>query len=268
MENQIIRQLKELREKTPLVHNITNFVVMNNTANALLAIGASPVMVHSVDEVQDVVALSNALVINIGTLDRKWAKAMTKAAKRANKLKLPWILDPVGAGISPLRNEILHELLLLKPTVVRGNASEIIALHNSNLSTNKGVDSTQSSNDALEAAKALNQQYGCVICVSGKIDYILSDTRIAEVHNGHPMMTKVTGLGCTSTALIGAFLGLNLNPFEEAVAGVAIMSLSGELAAQGANGPGSLQLALYDTLYQLSDEQISKHVKLKCYANT
>ena len=266
MENDIYTLLTQVRSTTPLVQNITNFVVMNNTANALLALGASPIMVHAEEEIEEVLTFCNSLVINIGTLSKPWAESMILAASFANKIGKPWILDPVGAGISSLRNETLKKLLTLKPTVIRGNASEIMALQNFG-STGKGVDSTEESSTALEAGKFLNKEYGSIICISGEIDYVISGDEVAEIANGSAMMTKVTGLGCTSTAIIAAFLGLGNNPFQEAIAGVAITSLAGELAASISKGPGSLQLNLYDTLYNLSKEQISENLKLKRNAN-
>lgn len=265
METQIIQQLKELRERSPLVHNITNMVVMNNTANALLALGASPVMAHAKQEVREVLDITGALVINIGTLSADTAESMLMAAAYANEIGCPWVLDPVGAGISKLRNEVLQKLMALNPTVIRGNASEIASLHNFADSSAKGVDSTASSGSALAAGKDLQKALSSIICISGEIDYIISAEEIVEVANGHSMMTKVTGLGCTSTALIGAFLGLRQEPFEAAIAGVSILSLAGELAYKQAKGPGSLQLHLYDTLYNLSETELRTHLKTKRY---
>lgn len=266
MEQNIIHHLQELRRVAPLVHNITNFVAMNSTANALLAIGASPVMVHSPAEVKEVVAISNALVINIGTLSEAWAEAMLLAAKEAKAIGCPWVLDPVGAGISSFRNELLKELLSLSPTAIRGNASEIMALDNFASSTSKGVDSTAVSSDAFTAGRNIQQKYGSQVCISGATDYIIGERSWVEVKNGSPLMTKVTALGCTASAIVGAFLGLRKNVFLEAIAGVSILSLAGELAARQSSGPGSLQLNLYDTLYNLSEEDLSIHLQVSEYA--
>ncbi|MGX1754258.1 hydroxyethylthiazole kinase [Sphingobacterium sp. NPDC055346] len=267
MENDIYHLLTQVREKSPLVQNITNFVVMNNTANALLALGASPIMVHAEEELEEVLSLCNALVINIGTLSKPWAENMILAAKLANKLAKPWVLDPVGAGISTLRNETLKSLLELKPTVIRGNASEIIALQNFNNKSAKGVDSTQSSSSALDAGKLLQEETGSIVCISGATDYVISKDEITEIKNGTSVMTKVTGMGCTASAITAAFIGLAKDPYQEAVAGIAITSLAGELAAKISKGPGSLQLNFYDILYNLAKEQILGNLKLKKYAN-
>lgn len=267
MENDIYHLLTQVRAKSPLVQNITNFVVMNNTANALLALGASPIMVHAEEELEEVLSFCNSLVINIGTISKPWANNMVEAAKLANKLGKPWVLDPVGAGISKLRNETLETLVQLKPTVIRGNASEIMALQNFNNTSSKGVDSTESSSTALQAGQILNRETGAIVCISGAIDYVISKEEITEVSNGSAMMTKVTGLGCTASAITATFIGLGNNPYEEAVAGITITSLAGELAAKISKGPGTLQLNLYDTLYNLAKEQILGNLKLKRYAN-
>lgn len=267
MENQIIQNLQTVREKNPLVHNITNFVVMNNTANTLLAIGASPVMIHAHKEIETIVDISNSLVINIGTADDYWAESMLSAAKKANQINKPWILDPVGAGISTFRNDLLKELLTYQPTVIRGNASEILALDLFNNIQGKGVDSSHQSNQALQAAQNLNQKFGSIVCISGASDFVVANHQIVEIKNGHEMMTKVIGLGCSATATIGAFIGLNENPFPETISGMSIFSLAGELAQQKSNGPGSLQMNLYDILYNLSEEEIRSHLRISVYDN-
>lgn len=261
MKQQIIRKLGDLRRKSPLVHNITNFVVMNNTANALLAIGASPMMIHGHKEVETAVEVAGSLVVNVGTLDDYWAESMVKAAEKARSIHKPWILDPVGAGLSAFRNEVLQELIALRPTVIRGNASEIMALNSFSVNLAKGVDSTNTSDQALEAAKELYRKTGSIVCVSGKVDYIVGE-KIIGVENGHELMTKVTGLGCSSTAVIGGFIGLNEDPFTEAVSGVALFSLAGELACEKSKGPGSLQVELYDALYSLDEATIEERIQV------
>lgn len=265
MSHSIIKQLEELKKLNPLVHNITNLVVMNNTANALLALGASPVMAHSPAEIKDILAISRSLVINIGTLSASWIESMYQAASYATSIGCPWVLDPVGAGISTLRNGALKHLLSLQPTVIRGNASEVLALADFSLATTKGVDSTAPSSSALQAALKLQDSYKSIICISGEIDYIVSSKEIIEIHNGHILMTKVTGLGCTSSALIGAFLGLRKDTLEETIAGVAVLSLAGELAAKTAKGPGSLQMHLLDVLYNLDTTTLQRELSIQRY---
>jgi hydroxyethylthiazole kinase len=262
MENNLWQHVFKVRTTSPLVHNITNFVVMNNTANALLAVGASPVMAHAHTEVEEMVQISNALVVNIGTLDEYWAQSYFLAARKANILEKPWVLDPVGSGATSYRDTVLSELLALKPSIIRGNASEIMALAKSHTTATKGVDSTAKSNDAVEAAKILANHYGSVVCISGETDIIINSTEKIFLKNGHPMMAKVTGLGCTASALIGAFIGVVDNKTEAVAAAMSLLGISGELAAAGSAGPGSLQLHIIDKLYNITEDEFLNHLKL------
>jgi hydroxyethylthiazole kinase len=251
-----------IRQRAPLVHNITNFVVMNTTANALLALGASPVMAHAAEEVEEMAGLAGALVINIGTLSAAWVDAMLLAGKQANRKGIPVVIDPVGAGATAFRNQTMQRLLAqVKPAVIRGNASEIRALEYAGQAT-KGVDSTHTSEQALDAAQALARAVGCVVCTSGAVDTIVSAEGVLRVANGHPMMTKVTGLGCTATALVGAFSAVNPSVREAAAYAMAVMGIAGEMAAAKSTGPGSLQLHFLDALYELSAADIESRLKL------
>lgn len=254
--------LEQIRLQAPLIQSITNFVVMNNTANALLALGASPAMVHAVDEVEAFVSIANALVINIGTLDQTFVAGMKLAMQKASQLSKPIVFDPVGVGATPYRNEVSRDLLAIaSPTIIRGNASEIMALSGLNAIT-KGVDSLYGSSAALESARQLSTATGSVVVISGADDYIVQDQRVAVVANGHPMMTKVTGMGCTATVLTAAFACVNTDPFMAAVHAMAVMGIAGEQAAQHAPGPGSLQLNFLDRLYQLTFQDIAATLKL------
>lgn len=248
--------LQELRARRPLVQNITNYVAMNNTANALLAIGASPAMVHASEEVEEFVSIAHALVINIGTLSPAWVTGMRLAAGQARALGKPWVLDPVGAGATPLRTATTLQLLGMKPTVVRGNASEILALVEANRAT-RGVDSTDSSSSALESGRKLARSFGTVVTISGAIDYVTDGERVLHVENGHEMMTRVTGMGCTATALIGAFLAIEPDPLLAAAQAMAVLGVAGEIAAARSAGPGSLQLHVLDALYTLDEQSLS-----------
>ncbi|WP_290708720.1 hydroxyethylthiazole kinase [Flavihumibacter sp. CACIAM 22H1] len=254
MEKMLWKHIETVRRQSPLVHNITNYVVMNSTANALLAAGASPIMSHAHAEVKQMVALSHALVINIGTLDEYWVDAMLLAAETAQQLGKPWVLDPVGAGATSYRDEVLQRLMAFKPTVIRGNASEIMALAKFNGAKTKGVDSTAASLDAVTAAISLLEQQGAVICISGATDIIVDQEFGIHIHNGHPLMTKVTGLGCTASALIGAFIGVVENKTEATSAAMSLLGIAGELAQKEADGPGSLQVKILDQLYNMQEE--------------
>lgn len=251
--------LQKVRNNAPLVHNITNFVVMNNTANALLAIGASPVMAHAIEEVAEMSMLSSALVINIGTLSQEWIAAMALAMTAAQNKGIPIIFDPVGAGATEFRTRTCLSLLdQTAPAVIRGNASEIMALAGDYVQT-KGVDSSVTTSDSENAALALAEKYACVVSVSGAVDLITDGNHIARVRNGHPLMPKVTGLGCTATALIGAFCAVNNDIFVATRHAMVTMGICGEIAATQAAGPGSLQVHLIDAFYNLNYEQIEAH---------
>ena len=253
----------KVRDKAPLVHNITNYVVMNLTANALLALGASPVMAHAEEEVADMVKIASALVINIGTLSPAWIRAMFIAMRQAKELNVPIVLDPVGAGATPYRTDTIHELITaVTPTIIRGNGSEINAIVMADART-RGVDSTMSSASAVEAARQLSQNYNCVVCVSGVTDYIVKGEQMVKVQNGHGLMARVTGLGCTATALCGAFAAVNGSPLAATSHAMAVMGIAGELAALHADGPGSLQMHFLDALYNLTEKNITDHARIE-----
>ena len=240
-----------VRTQSPLVHNITNYVVMNNSANALLAIGASPVMAHWVSEMEEMTAIAGALVLNIGTLDDKWIDAMVVAGMAALRRGTPIVLDPVGVGATSQRTEAAMKIIEhCRPTIIRGNASEIMALVDANVKS-KGVDSSASSDDALESAKRLAVDTGAVVVISGAIDYITNGVDVYTVEGGNPIMTSVTGMGCTSTAIVGAFAAVVEDPMVAATAAMAVMSLAGERAAEYSRGNGSMQVNFLDELYNL-----------------
>ncbi|MDL5512457.1 hydroxyethylthiazole kinase [Arenibacter sp. M-2] len=263
MERTLWKHIRSVKNQSPLIHNITNYVVMNNTANALLAVGASPVMAHAKAEIKDMIGIASAVVINIGTLDEYWSEAMLMAAETAHWLNKPWVLDPVGAGATPYRNEILKKLLQYRPTVIRGNASEILALSGSQSSTTKGVDSTDSSNDAIQAARELVEQYCSVVCVSGETDVILDNKkRTVSIKSGHPLMTKVTGLGCSASALIAAFVAIVEDKTEATTAAMALLGIAGELSERQSSGPGSLQMNILDKLYNIEETEFDEHLKV------
>lgn len=263
MNNQLKNDLQLVRAQSPLVHNITNYVVMNNTANALLAVGASPVMAHAAEEVEDMIQIASALVINMGTLSERWVEAMLLAGKAATAKGIPVVFDPVGVGATPYRNEVAAKIMTVcKPTIVRGNGSEIMALLNTNVKT-KGVDSTASSNAALDAAKTLANESGAVVVISGQDNYITDGNEVRIVHNGSTMMAKVTGMGCTATALTGAFAAVNPNALQAATSAMAVMGLAGETAAEKAEGPGTLQMHFLDCLYNLTPDVLAEKARVE-----
>jgi hydroxyethylthiazole kinase len=245
------------------VHNITNHVVMNFTANALLALGASPVMAHAAEEVEEMVGLAGALVLNIGTLSPAWVESMVLAGKAARRRGIPVVLDPVGCGATRFRTETALRLLReVGPTIVRGNASEIMALAGAGGAT-RGVDSTLAADAAVEGAAALAERWRCAVAVSGAVDVIVGDGATFRVHNGHPMMPRVTGLGCAASALTGAFAAVNRKPASAAANALVITGLAGEMAAAKAEGPGSLALHFLDALYRLTSAEVRDRGRLE-----
>lgn len=260
LKNQIKTSLETLREQNPLVLNITNLVVMNNTANALLAIGASPIMAHSRKELSEMVNLSQALVINMGTLDNTWLARMKYAIQEANIAKKPVILDPVGCGASTFRTQTARELFAMAEIlIVRGNSSEILALSGA-ASNTKGVDAQDPSEQALDAAKVLTENKACTVIISGETDYVLTDGASYALKNGDAMMPKVTGMGCTHTALVAAFAATG---DLSGLAATALMGVAGEMAAKESVGPGSLQVNILDTLYRITPEELSEKANLQ-----
>lgn len=255
----IVKALETLRQQKPLVVNMTNYVVMNNTANALLAIGASPIMAHSREEMADMMTFAGALVVNIGTLDKTWVERMAFAIKHANANKVPVVLDPVGCGATSFRTDTARQLAKLADRlIIRGNASEIIALAG-HISNSKGVDAQDSSQAALDAASALVQEYQANVVISGATDYSVTADGLFALDNGHVMMPLITGTGCSLSALTGAFAAIGETT---GLAATAIMGVAGEIAGEHVNGPGSLQTALLDTLYNLDANTILTRLKL------
>jgi hydroxyethylthiazole kinase len=260
-----------VRERAPLVHSITNLVVMNFNANVLLAVGASPVMAHAHEEVADMAGIAQSLVLNIGTLDPYWIESMRLALASAAARGIPVVLDPVGAGATAYRNASIERLLAqVMPTVVRGNGSEIMSVAGASVST-RGVDSSAAANDALGGAQALVLRTQGVVCVSGETDHVLdAGRRWARLRNGHVWMTKITGVGCSATALIGAFCAVQPDPWRATVSAMALMSVAGEIAAEQAlahqQGVGSMQVALLDALQLLDQRSLEQRLKLEVLA--
>ena len=254
--------IEKIRQNKPLIHNITNYVVMNYTANVLLAAGASPVMAHAENEVEEMVGFAGALVINIGTLSDSWISSMLTAGRKASELGTPIVLDPVGSGATRLRTETAQTIAAeTNVTIVRGNASEILSLQSDDAKS-KGVDSLHSVDEAEGSAMVLARELGATLAITGPVDFITDGSRILRVENGHPMMPLVTGTGCSATAIIGAFAAVDLDPVTAAATGLAFFGLAGEMAGRSAKGPGSFMTALLDALYQISPDDILAGCKI------
>ncbi len=261
--------LDRLRARCPLVHSITNLVVTNSTANALLAVGASPAMVESEEEAAPFARVADALVVNLGTMSAERARGMHAAASAARDAGTPWVLDPVAVGALEFRSTVAVELLAHRPQAIRGNASEILALDallaGGKAVAGRGVDAAHAAGSALDPARRLAQRSGAAVTVSGPVDLVTDGQRVAGIGNGHPLMTRVTGLGCTATALIGACLAVEPDPFLASAHGMTLIGLAGELAAERARGPGSLQVELLDALYRLDRSTILARARLELH---
>ena len=255
--------LAEIRERKPLVHQITNYVVMNETANATLALGALPVMAHAVEEVEEMASVAGALVLNIGTLSEHWIDAMLLAGKAANRAGAPVVLDPVGAGATRLRTDTARRILdEVDVAVVRGNQAEVATLAGREAEI-RGVESI-SAEPGAELAEAAATQLGCVVSVTGPVDHVSDGERTIATANGHELLGTVTGTGCMSSAVTGCFLAVARDrPLEAAAEALVAFGVAGEDAAVGAKGPGSFHVALYDGLYNLDPDTLDSRAKVE-----
>ena len=244
--------LRTLREHKPLVHQITNYVVMNETANATLALGALPVMAHAGEEVEEMVQLASALVLNIGTLSEHWVDSMLLAGVAANGRGIPVVLDPVGVGATEYRTATARRILdLVDVTVLRGNAGEIATLVGAQAEV-RGVESISTGLAPAQLAQEAARRLGVVASVTGPVDHVSDGERVLSVANGHELLAAVTGTGCMSSAITGCFLaGKPDEPLEAAAEALAAFGVAAEDAAAGAGGPGTFHARLYDALYAL-----------------
>lgn len=259
--------LDQMRAARPLVQNITNYVSMDIAANALLAVGASPAMVHAPEESPQFVALAGALVVNIGTLSADTAHAAQIATTAARQLGRPWLFDPVGVGATDYRNDVATELMENRPTILRGNASEVMAIARlAGLTTTsaapRGVDSANTTTEAEQLCVELAQRAGCVVVATGEIDIATDGKQIVRLANGSPLMTRVTALGCSLSSVMGAFMAI-APPLDAAVAALAVYGVAGDMAAEIAQRPGSFRVAFLDALDAITAADISARLQVK-----
>ncbi len=258
-----VEMLSRIRSHHPLIHHITNLVVMNDTANVTLHIGALPVMAHAKEEVAEMVGAAGALVLNPGTLTPALVEAMLVAGRRANDLGIPIVLDPVGAGATQLRTESANRLLdELEITILRGNLGEVSTLAGLGGQV-KGVESVAGGATPLQVANTLAERHDVTVAITGKRDVIVSGERALGVDNGHPWLTTITGSGCMATTMVAAFAAVESDPLLASTAGLACFGLAAELAAEQAQGPGSFKVALMDALYNLTPDQVRAGVKVR-----
>ncbi|WP_200916091.1 hydroxyethylthiazole kinase [Jeongeupia sp. HS-3] len=251
----VAAELARVRAAAPLTHCLTNEVVQGITANVLLALGTSPAMIVAEEEVTAFAGIAGAVLINVGTLYPERFAAMHRAAQAAQAAGTPWVLDPVAVGVLDYRTGAARELLALKPTAIRGNASEILALAGF-IGAGKGVDSTASAYAAVEAAEQLARDTGAIVAVTGETDYITDGEKTWAVPWGDPLMTRVVGTGCALSAVVAAFCAGADNKLDAVAAACAVMAICGECAMDVAHGPGSFTPAFLDALYLIQPEQL------------
>jgi hydroxyethylthiazole kinase len=257
----VIQTLAEVRSSTPLVQCLTNAVVTNVTANSLLALGATPAMTDIPGEAGLFARIASAMLVNLGTPHGDQRIAMLEAARAANEAGTPWVLDPVAIGVLPVRTALAFELLDLKPTAIRGNASEIIALAGHG-SGGRGVDSIDAPESALEAATHLARRYGSVVAISGATDIITDGARVLRVSNGHRYLTLMTGGGCALGAVTAAFLAPTRDVLSAVTSATAVYTIAAQMAAGRAEGPGSFAVAFLDALAAIGPADIRSHLAL------
>jgi hydroxyethylthiazole kinase len=253
-----------MREQKPLVHQITNYVVMNETANATLALGALPVMAHAGEEVEEMARIASSLVLNIGTLSEHWVEAMLLAGGTATARQIPVVLDPVGAGATEYRTATAHRILdIVDVTVLRGNAGEIATLVGAQAEV-RGVESIGAGMEPAELAHAAARSLGVIASVTGPVDHVSDGERVLAVSNGHALLATVTGTGCMSSAITGCFLAAKPGePLEAAAEALAAFGVAAEDAARGAEGPGTFHARLYDGLYALDPDTLDERVRIE-----
>ena len=262
MVSRLEKLFDTVRSKRTLIHHITNYVTVNDCANVVLAIGANPVMADDPQEVEDMVSICNALVINIGTLNERTVTSMLKAGKKANELGIPVVLDPVGVGATPFRFESAKKLLQeVRFSVIRGNMAEIKVIAGLE-AARAGVDSLEDEVDGAKIALSLAQKLQCVVAITGKLDVISDGMQCYEIANGDVALTRLTGTGCMSSSLIGSFIGASGDTFASAIAGIATMGIAGELAAQ-CKGLGSFKIALMDSISAMVGDDFSQKLKMR-----
>jgi hydroxyethylthiazole kinase len=255
------RSLQLIRERKPLIHQITNYVVMNETANATLALGALPVMAHAIEEVEEFAAVADAVVLNIGTLSTPWVDAMLLAGIVANQKGIPVVLDPVGAGATRFRTETSLRILdQVDVAVLCGNAAECASLVGIETKI-RGVESQGVEGNLDELARAAALKFDVIASMSGPTDHISDGAHSVSVSNGHPMLASITGTGCMSSAITACFLSVSNSSFEGALAARVAFGVAGEDAAAKANGPGSFHVLLYDAIAALDPHTLDARAK-------
>lgn len=249
-----------VRQAAPLIHNITNLVVQNDAADAIAAVGGVQMTLHAPEEACEVASIADALTVNVGTPDTDWIQAADIAVRTIRERGRPWLLDPVAVGLSGYRTDVIERLLAQRPTVIKANASEALALARTG-AAGRAADSRHTVGEAVDAAKRLAREYDCVVVVTGACDLITDGVMAVRLSNGDPMMGRMIGSGCMLSSVLGCFLAVADAPFDAALAGLAHFSIAGEVAAANAGGPGTLKPLLIDVLYNLDAATVAARLK-------
>ncbi len=255
--------LERVRLQKPVVHHLTNWVTIYDCAQVVKTLGASPVMAHAPEEVGDMTQIASALVLNIGTLTVDFVEAMKLAARSANQRSIPVVLDVCGAGATRLRDQKSQELLgAARIDIIKGNTSEIARVSGENVTT-RGVDATELKGDLVPLGQNRARRRDATVVATGRTDIVASAQEIYLVHNGHSIMTRVVGTGCMAASMIGAFAAVEPNLPFAAAAALACYGIAAELAAEKASGPASFKEWLFDCLYSLDAETVSKRQRIE-----
>lgn len=260
--DKIYETLQKIRKVSPLVHHITNWVTIADCANIVKVFGGSPVMAHAPEETSEMASISDAVVLNIGTLNNSTVEAMKQAIKAANKKNIPVIIDAVGVGATRYRNKKIQELLQHKVAVIKGNASEIASTAGINVTT-KGVDTGEVLGNIVNIAATFAREKECVVVVTGKEDICTNGAEIIKVKNGSSMMAQIVGTGCMAGSVIGTFCAVEKNYFFAVIAGLVCFEIAGEIADKTSEGPGTFKTKMFDKITTLSEISINKMKKIE-----
>jgi hydroxyethylthiazole kinase len=262
MPRKAAETLAAVRDRKPLVHHITNWVTISECASITRSLGALPVMAHAAEEVDEMVSISGALVLNIGTLTPELIDSMVRAGKKANELGKPIVLDAVGAGATRLRTESARRILDgMKVAVIKGNAGEIATLAGASAEV-RGVESVSVDGDPASHAKSLATSERCTVVITGPVDTVTDGKRTFLIRNGHPRMGEVVGTGCMAASVIGAFAAVEKDAAVAAACAMAVYGLAGEMAAKDAKGPGSMKQNMFDCIMAITPLDVQKGARV------
>lgn len=263
MVSRIAKMMTEVRTKNPLVHHLTNYVTVNDCANITICAGGSPVMSDAARDVPEMVRISSSVVLNIGTLKPRTIESMIVAGKEANDAGIPVILDPVGAGATRYRTESVMKILDgVEISVIKGNSGEIGVLAGTGGEV-RGVDSVSTMSDCAETVKLFAKNTGAVVAMTGPVDYVSDGKKVAILSNGDRYLECVSGTGCMVSSVVGCYTGTHGANLKSVAAAISVFCIAGEIAAQDCKGPGSFKVSLFDSMYNLTEKDVTSRLKME-----